>query len=463
MRSLHHFYKSLEFQDNYNNLHRMVDYLNKLCKLLPPGVAPPPSASVGCNLKLHPQLSSPSNLSSVYGHLGYAPGGRLFITDHFPLIHNPRNKLDVMPWTRFNNSQIQQVFGSAPQHTHLPSFRSEMLHVLNVVQSYVQTQLGMKSAEISHVLDGYSRFDPHVGREYLLSVKVLTNGGKPLYKKFHLVRQVTPDLSLVEEHLSLSTPTVHVILPLAKTDQRFQNFLMSYADVGLRYKENKIHLMVVTYSEEKAEEIKVIVDKFTKNTFPADVTVVMATGADNRLRGVEIAMATLQSSNSLVFLADVDVRFSSGFFRRCRSNAVLNRRVYFPIAFWLYNNKPAQTFNSHRPPLISSTNGEWGYQNFWLTCLYKADYDRIGGYKNAKYTVELFERASSNGHLEVMQAPDPGLYHLWSSKSCHELRSATKRDICKQLSAGVEKADLAEYVGELLSIKRPFEMGERIM
>ena len=77
----------------------------------------------------------------------------------------------------------------------------------------------------------------------------------------------------------------HFAVPLAKTDQHFQNFLMSYTDIGLKYRENKIHLMVVTYTEEEAKKInfKVIVDEFTKTTFPADVTVVTATGADNRL------------------------------------------------------------------------------------------------------------------------------------------------------------------------------------
>ena len=81
-----------------------------------------------------------------------------------------------------------------------------------------------------------------------------------------------------------------------------------------------------------------------------------------------------------------------------------------------------------------------------------------------RYTVELFERASSSHHLEVMQAPDPGLYHAWSSKSCKEIKSTWKREVCAglQVAGSVKKADLAEYIGELLGTKNPFEMGERI-
>lgn len=463
MRSLHHFYKSLEFKDTYNNLYTMVTYINSLCKLLPPSLAPPLSASVGCNLRLNPQLFSYSNQSSVYSHLGYTPGGRVVIKDHHPLVHNPRSKFDLLPWTRFNNSQVQQIFSPSPQHFHLPSFRAEAVHTLNVLQSYVRTQLQSRTAHISHVLDGYTRFDPHVGREYLLSVKILTNRGNPsLYKKFHLVRQVSPDFSLVEEHLSLSTPTVHVVLPLLKTDQRFKSFLASYADIGLRYKENRLHLVVVVFSEADAERAENIIDDFTKNTFSAKATIVTAVGTNSRLRGVEVAMETLESDNSLVFLADVDVRFSSGFFRRCRSNAILGHRVYFPVAFWLYDRP--QSLDAHYPPQIESTNGEWGYYNFWLACLYKADYDRIGGYKDSRYTVELFERASSSHQLEVMQAPDPGLYHLWSVKSCRELRSSAKKEICSRLlgPGRVERPDVAEYIGEMLTVKNPFDMGETI-
>ena len=47
----------------------------------------------------------------------------------------------------------------------------------------------------------------------------------------------------------------HFAMPLAKTDQRFQNFLMSYTDIGLKYRENKIHLMVVTYTKKEGEYI----------------------------------------------------------------------------------------------------------------------------------------------------------------------------------------------------------------
>ena len=384
MQSLHHFYKSLKFQKNYDELHNMVGYLNKLCKLLPPNLAPPPSASVGCDLKLHPQVNQ-LNASSVFAHLGYTPGGKLLVKDYPPIVHNPRSKFDLLTWTRFNNSQVQAIFGPSPQHYPLPSFRQEILQVLNMLQSYVQTQFGSRVAQISHVLDGYTRFDPHIGREYLLTVKVLTNGASPQYRKFHLMREVTPNFALVEEGVSLSTPTVHVILPLMKIDERFHDFLASYADIGLRYKENRLHLVVVVFSYAAEEQIQTMVDDITRDTFPAQVSIVTAIGAFNRLRGIEVAIATLESDSSLVFLADVDVRFSSGFFRRCRSNAVLNHRVYFPVAFWLFDlHNRERPFDPHHPPRISPASGEWGYYNYWLVCLYKADFDSVGGYKDSR-------------------------------------------------------------------------------
>jgi hypothetical protein len=80
--------------------------------------------------------------------------------------------------------------------------------------------------------------------------------------------------------------------------------------------------------------------------------------------------------------------------------------------------------------------------------------------------VELFERASSSHHLEVMQAPDPGLYHTWSPKRCRDVKSMAKREVCTRLQAAagsVQNADLAEYIGDMLGMKDPFEMGWRIM
>ena len=79
--------------------------------------------------------------------------------------------------------------------------------------------------------------------------------------------------------------------------------------------------------------------------------------------------------------------------------------------------------------------------------------------------MELFERVSSSGHLEVMQAPDPGLYHTWTTKKCKDIKSSSRRELCAGLQAAagsVQNADLAEYIGEMLGMKDPFEMGQRI-
>ena len=66
------------------------------------------------------------------------------------------------------------------------------------------------------------------------------------------------------------------------------------------------------------------------------------------------------------------------------------------------------------------------YYNLLLACIFKTDYTAIGGYNGTLYSVELFERATKS-HLDVMQAPDSSLFHVWSFKTCGQLTSNSTR------------------------------------
>ena len=170
MRSLHHFFTTLEFESKYEELNGLVGYLNDLCETLPPHVAPPRSASTGCDLKLHPHLAY-FNSSSIFNYIGTAPGNYIVPQTQVPFIHNPRNKFDLSPWIRFNNSLVQEIAGFSPQHSPYTSFRSEMTHLLNQITPFIASQYTSFPPVDTKIIDGYTRFNPHLGREYLLSFK----------------------------------------------------------------------------------------------------------------------------------------------------------------------------------------------------------------------------------------------------------------------------------------------------
>ena len=94
------------------------------------------------------------------------------------------------------------------------------------------------------------------------------------------------------------------------------------------------------------------------------------------------------------------------------------------------------------------------YYNLLLACIFKTDYTAIGGYNGTLYSVELFERATKS-HLDVMQAPDPSLFHVWSSKTCGQL-TTNRRDICRQMrnnAGSFDQTELTDYLAELANKK----------
>ncbi len=457
MRSLHHFYKALEFQSQYEEVSHLAGDLNHLCTQLPDYASPPLSVSPGCDLKLHPHLAY-FNASSKMNHRGLAPSTFLVQKASVPFYLKSVDKFDTHAWTRFNDSIVQEMNPLFPQHAPLGSLKAEVRHVLGMLRSHIQTTFKSNMIDIKHILDGYVRFNPHLGREYLLTLKLTTGFGNlgHLYKKYHVVREVGPLVTVVDSVLPSSSLTIHVILPLLRVEHGFYDFLKSYGKTGLRHADNSLHLVVVVFSQGNAQLVEDVLSDFTTNTYPASVSIVTGSGTPHFLKALDVGVASLEDPNDLVFLADVNTKFASGFFRRCRSNSQLGKQVYFPYPFTLYNSD-FSTYSDGHTPNIAAWKGQWALPNVWMACIFKQDYDALGGYKDKKYSIDLYNTVLSS-HLDLMQAPDPGLFRTWSRKDCRSLSSAKRRSICSEMrrSGGLQWTELANYLGEMETLEGNF-------
>lgn len=447
MRSIHHFYKTLEFEELYEELHNMSGYLNELCETLPNHVAPPPFASAGCNLKFAPHFDY-TNLS-----VSQSFGSYIIRKRRLDYIHNPIDKYDLAYWTRFDMHHVQEMSTVTPQHAIFPGLKAEIQHMIKLLEPYVVTHYKPKAAKIVQVAEGYTRSSPFNGREYLLTLKVELDGSKDqtVTRKLRMVRPLAPEITVVEEQV-FSRVLIHVILPVRRVDDHFREFVAMFANIGLA-KGEKVHLIIVVFSETDANAVEMTVHEYIRNYPDSRVSIAIGEGSFTRPRAIEIGMTVLKKKNDLAFLADVDLRITPGFFQRCRTNAVPQNRVYFPTAFWLYNSDYRYKY-SEELPTIARWKGQWAVYNLLLACIFKVDYNAIGGYNGTTYSVELFERAAKS-HLDVMQAPDPSLFHIWSSKTCGQL-SANRRDTCRQMrnnGGSFDQTDLTDYISELANRK----------
>ena len=456
MLSVHHFYKSLEFQARYETVEKMAGELNRLCRDLQPHVAPPLSASAGCDLKLHPHLAY-FNASSKFNHAGAAPSGFLVKRSKVPFYLKPVDKFDVQYWTHFNDSVVQDVNSVGSPESSIPgSLQAEVIHALELLRSSIQTEYAPTPVKISSLLDGYARFNPHLGREYIFTLKLSRGHAFPnVYRSYHVIREIGPQVGVVSLPTIPSTLSVNVILPLPKVDGSLTEFLRSLAQVGLKHSNNAIHLVLVVFSEGASQLAESALSRFSSDTFPISASIAVSRGDPlDVLRAYDVGVASLEDEYSLVFLSDLNVRFGTGFFRRCRSNPELGRRVYFPTPFRLYQShfsNISDVTSTVSSPARSPWTGQWAFYDFRMLCIYKRDFESLGGFGGAKYSVDFFERVLGSP-LDVMQAPEPGLFQVWTQRQCKDLGSSRRRQICREMRSKlgqIQQVELADYLGEL--------------
>ena len=212
----------------------------------------------------------------------------------------------------------------------------------------------------------------------------------------------------------------------------------------------------MVFSEKDANEAEEVVKSETKGFPGTVVTIAVAVGEFYFPRAVEIGMSVIKDDSDLVFVAEVSMRMTQEFWLRCQMHTHLRKQVYFPIPFWIYeSDRSWKELNETRSYLIDPWTGKWVPYTFKPFCVRKLDYVSVGGYKDARFSSDFFQRVSRS-HLEVFQAPDPGLVQYWSPRTCSNIVSAWRRQACKALQlrpAQFSPVEQVEYLTELGQIR----------
>jgi hypothetical protein len=146
-------------------------------------------------------------------------------------------------------------------------------------------------------------------------------------------------------------------------------------------------------------------------------------------------LKNLNTNNKLMFFCDVDIVFNQMFLDLCRTNAIRNKRVFFPILFSYYNPKFPEQFD---PNLVAESLpvnlvinnrdvGFWRDTGFGMTCMYQEDFQSVGGFgeffQNQKgwggedlYLYRQFIKRSYK--YDVFRSITPGLFHIYHPKHC---------------------------------------------
>ena len=438
MRAIHHFYKTLEFESRYEELFDLMSDTNSLCRSLPAHLVPPAFISTGCSYR----ISHGSGEERV-------AQGRAYLVNKTTTgtVVNAADIYDDVQWKYFTKDTLFDAAGHSP---HIPltlSLQGELRQMGQLLRNFLAKGPDTREFELDGISHGYVRFLPATGREFRLTLK-LTHARDRDRVKFVSVRLLRQLSQMISTSLEpVLTRPIHVVLPLLSVDDRFREFLRNFVQQGLQ-KGVTLSLVVVLFSEMKADLAESMVKKMTRGFPKAMVTVAISQGQYSFPRAIEMGLSILKS-DEIAFVTDVNFRVRSDFWGRCRGNTKPGKQVYFPTPFSVYSS-------DYKTPLINATmsypisdwTGEWAFYSFKSFCITKRDIAAVQGSKDPVFSSNFYQRLSQS-HLEVFRGPDPGLYQLWPARTCKELGSELKRKACERLMkswAHFPPAELTEFL-----------------
>lgn len=429
MYTLEVHYKQIQFKGLQDRLHTIQTQLREKCTAVG---CTPPSDLCTCQDNSSPNAGVVSSLSAPY---------------------KPVSIYDYQPWQYFDSSALypdQEIYPNYKLKMR-KDFRQELKVVLPKAVQKTSERYGHQ-LKFHKLVNGWVRHNPFVGSEYIIDYELLDGAKKVVSKRVHLVRPLASNYITLKDNGD-PTATISMVVPITRVNQRFREFMAMYEGLVLSSGEH-VQLVLSVYGEEDIRFVKSVIKDY-ENRYPqARINVLEGRGGFSRGKALHHAFSSLQP-NQLVFVCDVDMRVTRPFLERCRRNTIQGSRVYYPEFFKLYNlNYVYRESSRPRTLTIKREHGHWAYYSFGMLCIYKSDYDAVGGMDtNIKgwgdEDVEFFQKALKR-HLDVLRAPDPGLSHHWHEKVCPRTLSKLQYRHCLSSLAEnlADRKELASYIYE---------------
>ena len=303
--------------------------------------------------------------------------------------------------------------------------------------------------EFRRVMYAYYRSRGTDGREVIVDVETTS---KAIVRMRVLRPYLFAPILLEDAGVEAINKMIDFIVPLSNVRSRFAEFMKTYEDVCLKFGEN-CRLNLVIYGKQDLEIIKSNLTAYKSKYPDAQFNLIPGEGKFSRGRALRTGMSTLPKS-ALAFTCDVDMTIDRSFLNHCRRNAIEGRRVYYPEVFKYYDM--AYVYRFEPKPLfgydISRKHGHWCTYGYGMLCIYKSDYDMVGGYDEkiegwGGEDIQLIDDVIDRG-LEVMRAPDPALSHRYHPKVCSSKLTKAQYSQCVT-SRNEDIADrrrLADYI-----------------
>ena len=387
---------------------------------------------------------------------------------------NTRNSSQL--WERFDLSKVWALNDKSPLRyihyatetglTNLVDFSKESL--IRDGEKHVYEALNFDKWHT-----GYMKVDPRAGTEFVVNIgtKYQTRDARGKVKisrarrSLRLRQNFEKFVVKCEGSYGTAKETLHFVVPLMERLDNFKRFLKSFEEEFLAIAD-PVKLLIVYFPDVSSPvEQKKVFESYAKNYPSVEMKWIDVKGPFKRAVALQIG-TDYYGNASLLYYCDVDLVFRREFADRCRANAVLGKRAYFPVMFSQFN--PNITYVNRQHPgthyYYAKGAGFWRWYSFGPVCAYGKDINDSGGL-NTKLLgwgmedVDLYEKFVKRNDIEIFRAPDPGLVHVYHPHAACDSNSndeqqamcrAAQADLFSSAAASVDYLNAKGYLGGLL-------------
>lgn len=354
----------------------------------------------------------------------------------------PKSRFEVLKWEYFTEEEIYSCADGSPKCELRGIDRMDVTDVIDVAVG----ELNKKYMPILHLkkqqlINGYRRFDPIRGMEYILDLQleVVNQKGhsRSITKRVHLVRPLSR-IEIIPMPYVTEATRVHIIIPLTMQVRSYvEHFLQVFAANAFETSENAILTFLFIYDPVEAQQVnqndifagvKAQINIYERKYPTIKIPwISVKTETPSQIKFMDI-ISKKHPVDTLFFLANVDTSVNAEFLNRCRMNSINNWQVFFPIHFQDYNPDVAY-HNQQRPATFDMVKdaGHFDRMSFEEACFYNSDYMAtrtrmvadVQENEEILETLDIYEMFVKYSGLHVFRAVEPALHQHYRYQICN--------------------------------------------
>ena len=340
----------------------------------------------------------------------------------------PSSRFKVPVWYYFNSTRLF-TDTDGKQALTLPTDLKNSVNtiVLQVLINHLN-HFSPKGQQYTPYLlyDGFTVTDLSRGAEYVLHLSVHLNGSSDphrLVANIFLPFSSSPMIQYKSWSTIAQSTRISMLVHINKQTD-YSHFFGLFEKICLKGNlKVSLHVSLTTFdgTDKVIKEISSLRSRYPMGDISYKLTTQTA-------RGLALHQVVPQNKEQLLLFFDPNYILTETFIDHCLMNTIVNKQVYFPVSFSLYNSNTAGKLNvlRIRKSVISEETGFWNKRDYRIVCIYQSDYENIGGFDTSMHTredVALFEKIRRSP-LRIFRALEPYLIQPFMKRSCQNLPKA---------------------------------------